>query len=98
MAGIPAAEVWGWTAGEVAQQVQAVSERDRREHQAQAALAAGQAMYTGYVLNGKKGQELPEFYELFPFWTEEEIRQIRIEKIKTTMNRLANRKRKGGEA
>lgn len=98
IAGIPAVEVWEWTAGEIAQQAQAVSERNRREHQAQAVLAAGQAVYTGHVLGSKKGKELPEIYDCFPFWTEEEIRQLKAEQVKNIMNRWAHSKRKGGEA
>ncbi|MCD8086924.1 MAG: hypothetical protein LUF28_11575 [Clostridiales bacterium] len=55
-------------------------------------------MYTGHVLGSKKGKELPEVYDCFPFWTEEEIRQLKAEQVKSIMTRWAHSRRKGGEA
>lgn len=96
IAGVPAIEVWDWTMGELIQQVQAASERARREHQASAILAARQAAYTGYVFSGS-GKQLPEVYEYFPFWTEEEIKALKVEKYRNIMNRWAHSGGKGGE-
>ncbi|MCD8381550.1 MAG: hypothetical protein LUC30_01325 [Clostridiales bacterium] len=96
IAGIPAIDVEDWTQGEITEQVQAYSERQRREGQQRSIVAARQAERTGLMFSGS-GKKLPEVYETFPFWTEEEIKALQVEKVRNIMNRWAASGRKGGE-
>ncbi|MCD7803088.1 MAG: hypothetical protein LUH09_09380 [Clostridiales bacterium] len=85
-----------WTQGEIIEQVQAYSERRRREGQQSSIVAAKQAEYTGLMFSGK-GKQLPEIYELFPFWTEEEQKECKVQKYRHIMERWAASGGKGGE-
>lgn len=70
------------------EQVRGCRERQRREYQAKSILAARQAEYFGLLLSGKGGQ-VPEVYEIFPFWTEEEKKALRLSRYRRMMERLA---------
>ena len=63
-------------------------ERRRREHQSESVIAARAAYYGALALCGN-GKPLPEVYELFPFWTEEEIKACKVEKYRAIMMRHA---------
>ncbi|MCD8333795.1 MAG: hypothetical protein LUC35_00255 [Clostridiales bacterium] len=88
-------EVWDWTIGEIVEQVQAKTERDRREHQQQAAIAYRQAELTAMAVRG--GKQLPDLWEAFPFWTDEETKNMLVAKYKARMERWAASGKKGGE-
>ena len=63
-------------------------EGERRRSQCAALIAWEQAALTARaVLDGKLG----EVYECFPFWTEEEIRALRVEKYRELLERMAGR-------
>lgn len=64
--------------------IRANRERHRRELQERSALAYSQACFTGRVFAGG-GKPLPEVWEAFPFWTEEETRELQVEKYKAIM-------------
>ncbi len=81
--------------GEIVEQVQAKTERDRRERQQQAVIAYRQAEITAMAVRG--GQQLPDLWEAFPFWTGEEITDMRVAKYKARMERWAASGKKGGE-
>lgn len=95
-AGVPVIDIEDWTQGEIIEQVQAYCERRRREGQQSSIVAARQAERTGLMLSGS-GKKLPEVYETFPFWTEDEIKLLRVEKVRSIMNRWAASGGKGGE-
>lgn len=90
--GISPFEMEDWTLGELIMQVKAERERQRREYQAMSVIAAGQARYQGAVFSGSK-KTLPPLYEIFPFWTEEEVTAAKIKQIRCTMERHAAARR-----
>ncbi|MCD8190343.1 MAG: hypothetical protein LUD78_09035 [Clostridiales bacterium] len=69
--------------GEIIEQVQAKTERDRREHQQQATIAMRQAEITAMAVRG--GQQLPNLWEAFPYWTAEEVKEMRVAKYKAML-------------
>lgn len=73
--------------GEICEQVLGYRERQRREHQVLAVIAVNEACYFGHVIAGEG--KLPEIYEAFPFWTEEEIKEAKLEKYRRIMERYA---------
>lgn len=82
IAGIPAREVWDWTIGEIAEQIKATHERRRRDGQMFAHIAVGEShMVAAHFSEGQS----PEIWEVFPFWTPEEIAQGKLEKYKRLM-------------
>lgn len=77
------------TWGEAVLTVEARRGRRRVLGQQQALIAWEQAGLTAQaVLAGK----LPPVYECFPFWTEEEVRQLRLEQYRSLLEGLAARK------
>lgn len=87
-AGVSPLESDAWTWGELLAAVQGMQERERRQGQQDAVIAMQQAALTALALCGKK---LPEPYEAFPFWTEEEAREQKLEKYRRIMERYAAR-------
>ena len=79
IAGIPAVEVWDWTIGEILPQVRATHERRRRDGRMLSSVAVGEVQMIAAYLSGKKG---PEIWDVFPFWTDAEITQNKVEKYK----------------
>ncbi|MCD8341856.1 MAG: hypothetical protein LUC87_06845 [Clostridiales bacterium] len=75
---------WCW--GELVSAVEGMQERERLQGQRQAVIALGQAQLTARAFGG--GQ-MPEAWEVFPFWSEEEVRAARIEKYRRRMERHA---------
>lgn len=82
IAGIPAIEVWDWTFGEIMAQVRANEERRRRGGQFFASVAAGEAVMVASQFS--KGTN-PEIWEVFPFWTDEEVRELKVAKYRRIM-------------
>lgn len=69
-------------------------EAERQRAQRAALIAWEQAALTARaVLEGNLG----EVYEYFPFWTDEEVRELRVEKYRTLLERMAG-KRAGEKA
>lgn len=81
-AGVPAREVEDWTEGELCAQ----AEGHRRHLQALAAMAYRETLLSGAVFNPKM-KRLPEVYEAFPFWTEDEIKDMKLQKYRAIMMR-----------
>lgn len=74
------------TWGEAALVIQARRERERERLQSLSVVAWAQAAVTARcVLEGKQG----EVYESFPFWSEEEVRALRVEKYRSVLERMA---------
>lgn len=75
-----------WTLGELSRQIESC----RRRLQTQAAIAYREAMLTGAtVFSGGKG--LPEVYEVFHFWTEDEVKNMKLSKYRAIMGRYVAR-------
>lgn len=77
------------TFGELAETLELGAERERRFLQALALVAYRHAALTARALAGRA---LPEVGEAFPFWTEEELRQARLEHCRQVMERHAARR------
>lgn len=63
-----------------------MAERERRQGKLLAIAAVRQAELTARAVGGGR---LPEVWEAFPFWTEEEVRELRIQKYRAIMERHA---------
>ncbi|MCD8160173.1 MAG: hypothetical protein LUE61_03140 [Clostridiales bacterium] len=85
-AGVSPQDSDSWCWGELVSAVEGMQERERLRCRGQALIALGQARLTAHALGG--GQ-MPEVWEVFPFWSEEEIRAARIEKYRRRMERHA---------
>lgn len=85
IAGIPAIDVEDWTIGEIRAQVLAYHERKRREEKTRAHIATGEAVMIGYQFSN--GKAAPDLWEVFPFWTEEEVKEARLEKYRRIMEK-----------
>lgn len=86
MAGIPAIEVWDWTFGEVMAQIRADAERLRRGGQLLANVATGEAAMIAAHFSDGSNQEI---WEAFPFWTDAEIAEYKVEKYRKIMEKCA---------
>lgn len=82
------------TCGEVTETVLARREARRRKNQERSVIAYQQA---GLIARGMVEGKLPEIYEVFPFWNEEEIREMKLEHWRAVMERYAAQKVKGGK-
>lgn len=82
------------TCGEAVETILARQEGHRRRMQDEAVVAYQQAgLIARAVVEGK----MPEIYEVFPFWTEEEVRQMKLEHWKRVMERYAAQPVNGGK-
>lgn len=87
IAGVSFFEVYDYTFGELVQIVHAKNERERRKNQASALIAKRQAeLITMYIAD--KGADL-KIYDIFPFWTNEERKEMLIEEYKNKMLSIA---------
>lgn len=75
-----------WTQGELTAQ----TEGYRQRLKTQSAIAYREALLTGATFAGG-AKALPEVYEVFPYWTAEEIREMKLSKYKALMMRYAAR-------
>lgn len=66
--------------------IRAYRERKRRDGKNLSVVAAGCAQYVAAYLGG--GQ-VPDLSEVFPFWTDEERKQMKVEKYRRIMERYA---------
>lgn len=74
------------TCGEVAETILSRREGERRRAQRQSVIAYQQA---GLIAQALAAGRLPEIYEVFPYWEEEEIREMKLEKYRRIMERYA---------
>lgn len=63
-----------------------MAERERRQGKLLAVTAIRQAELTARALGGGR---FPEVWEVFPFWTEEEVTALRLQKYRHIMERHA---------
>lgn len=83
------------TWGEALLFLQGRQEAERQRAQRLALIAWEQAALTARaVLEGSLG----EVYESFPFWTEEEVRALRVEKCRAMLERMARSRQGPGSA
>lgn len=66
--------------------VEAHQERQRRLLQNLAVIAWGQA---GLICRQLAGEKPPALYELFPFWTADEVNEMKLREYRSRMERLA---------
>ena len=85
IAGVSLFDCYDYTFGELIIITDAYYERQRREHKMQAIIAQRQAQLISAYVAGE-GNSV-EVYEVFPFWTEEEEKELRIQKYKQIMER-----------
>ena len=86
IAGVPVLEIDDWTWGEMRAAIRADRERQKRRGQDLAAVAAGGARFVAAYLGSGK---VPDLADVFPFWSEEERKQMQLNKYKKMMERLA---------
>lgn len=79
-------EADGLTFGELRSRLEGLRERERQQMQCQAVIAYQQVGLLAEVFGGGK---IREVYEIFPFWEEEEIRELKVEKYRQIMERYA---------
>ena len=91
--GVSPLESGEWTWGELLGVVEAAQERQRRLLQNQALIAWGQAAVLCRHLAGEK--QLP-IYEVFPFWTTDEVNEMRLNEYRRRMERMAAKGGNGG--
>lgn len=76
------------TFGEVREELELAAERERRMLQYLSVIAYRHAVLTARALAGER---LPPLGEAFPFWSEEELRQAKLEHYRRVMERHAGR-------
>ncbi len=86
LAGISPQEAEEWTWGETAAAVRAHRRRTRERGQMLSVIAARAAERAAQCLAGER---LPPVYEHFPFWTEDEVRALEVERYRQIMQRHA---------
>ncbi len=74
------------TFGEVREELELMAERERRMLQSLSVIAYRHAVLTVRALAGER---LPPLGEAFPFWSEEELRQAKLEHYRRVMERHA---------
>lgn len=72
--------------------VEAVQERQRRQAQTQAIIAWGQA---GILCRHLAGERQLPLYEVFPFWTTDEVNEMKVAEYRRRMERMAAKGGKG---
>lgn len=80
-------DIYEHTFGELIEIVEAFREGQRRQNQKFSIIAMRQAELTAAYVAGK-GKDL-EIYDVFPFWNEEEKKEILVQKWKAKMLQIA---------
>lgn len=88
MAGVSPLESDEWCWGELLAAVNGWYERQRQQAKQDAVIAMQQVGLIALALCGK---HLPEVYEAFPFWSEEEVREAKLAKYRRIMEQYAAR-------
>lgn len=78
IAGMDLLTICDYTLYEIIFFVECQRERELRKYKALSQIAYAQAIVTNNTLSGEVG----EIYEYFPFWAEEEVVQLKLEKMK----------------
>lgn len=86
IAGLGPWELEEMTWGEILFFVESRREGERRRAQRRAFIAYQQA---GLIAQAVAEGKLPEVYEVFPFWNEEEVREMKLERYRSMMERMA---------
>lgn len=89
MAGRSPLELEDWTWGELCLCVRAFQKGERQRYQALSVIAWREGLVTAQALAGEKVEMV---YDLFPFWEEDEKNQLRLERLRQMMSRLAGGK------
>ena len=84
--GLSPRESGEWTWGELLDWVEGTRERERRWFQQEALVAWGQMVLHGCQL---AGEAPPALYEVFPFWTTDEVNEMKLAKYRKVMERQA---------
>ena len=87
IAGVGFFDVYDHTFGELIQIVDAKNERNRRNNQDLSIIAMKQAYLTALYATGK-GFDL-KIYDIFPYWTKEEKREMLVAEWKNKMYNIA---------
>lgn len=87
IAGIPFFDVYNYTQGEIKEFVDAKNEADRRDLKNQAVVASKHAML---VSANVAGADVGKIYDVFPFWTEDEINEFRLAEVYSFFQRNSN--------
>ncbi len=66
--------------------VDSARERERHWFQQEALIAWGQAVLHGHQLSGST---MPPLYQVFPFWTTDEVNEMKLTKYRNMMERQA---------
>jgi hypothetical protein len=85
-AGVSPRESEDWSWGELLAAIRGLRLRQREAGQQQALIAYGQAQLTACALGGGR---LPQPWETFPFWTEEEVKAARLAHYRRMMEGYA---------
>lgn len=87
ISGVDIFDINSYTFGELISLVNAYRERQRRENQDKAVIAMRQArIITAYIAG--KGSDL-KVYDVFPYFTDEEKKEMLLAEYKTKMFRIA---------
>ncbi len=89
MAGRSPVELEDWTWGELLVLIRAFQKGERQRYQSLSVIAWRGAIVTAQALAGEKVEAV---YDLFPFWEENEKKQLRLERLKEQMSRIAGGK------
>ena len=87
IAGIPFFDVYNYTQGEIKEFVEAKNEADRRDLKNQSVIASRHAML---VCANVAGADAGKIYDVFPFWTDEEINEYRLAEVYSFFQRNSN--------
>lgn len=85
MAGLDPISAWDYSQGEIIEFIQGYRERTDFYNKNLAMIAYGQVMVINHSMDGKVG----DVYDYFPFWSDQEISEAKVEKIKRQMAQVA---------
>ncbi|WP_409015718.1 hypothetical protein [Anaerostipes caccae] len=77
--------IWDYSQGEIIEFIQGYRERADFHNKNLAMIAYGQVMALNHSMSGKVG----DIYDYFPFWSDQEITEAKVEKIKRQMVQVA---------
>lgn len=83
--GFPPDSLYDYSPAELCDYIKAAQEREIVSLKHASIIAYQQAIMTGQLFSGKVG----EIYEVFPFWTEDEIKAMKVEKYAQRMRKIA---------
>ena len=72
--------------------VEGYQEAQRQESKRMAHLLYGHAILVNHCFAGQKGNSGSEIWDYFPVWTEDEIREMNVARVRAKMERIAARR------